>query len=120
MKEVIIPPTIRSEAEKEHASAEPAEAERLEIKELIKENQLMMEQNNMLLRKLHKIHRWGFIMRIVWICVLLGAPLLIYYYLIEPYVSELGVSLSGFEEGLQQVPGWGQFYESMGGDPRSE
>ena len=48
--------------------------------------------------------------------MIIGIPFVFYYYVIEPYFSSLGSSFQTFQDGLQEVPGWKQFYEAVGGD----
>jgi uncharacterized membrane protein (DUF106 family) len=91
------------------------EDENKQIKELLIENKRLLTENNQLLKKMYKTALWSFIFRIFWFFVLIGAPFLVYYYLVEPYFTSLGSSYEVFETGLQEVPGWKQFYEAMGG-----
>ncbi len=56
------------------------------------------------------------VFRVLWFFVLIGAPFVVYYYMVQPYFEHLGSSFSTFEAGLQEVPGWKQFYEAMGGE----
>ena len=79
------------------------------------ENKRLLSENNDLLKKMYRTAWWSMVLRIVWFLVLIGAPFLVYYYLVEPYFTSLGSSFETFENGLQEVPGWKQFYEAMGG-----
>lgn len=86
------------------------------LQELMLENQRLLTENNQLLKKLHRASVWAFWVRIIWMLVLIGAPFVLYYYIIEPYFESLGSSFATFQTGLQEVPGWKQFYESIGGE----
>lgn len=89
--------------------------EHQQMKELIAENKRLLLENNHLLKKLYRAAWWSFAFRVVWFMLLIGAPFVVYYYLVEPYFTSFGSSFDTFEAGLQEVPGWKQFYEAMGG-----
>lgn len=92
-----------------------------QIRELLNENQRLLTENNYLLRRLTRWQRWSFIMKGLWLLLILGAPFVVYYWVLEPYFTSLGSSFSVFEAGLQEVPGWKQFYEAVGaGGARGE
>jgi len=95
---------------------DPMHNEHQQMKELMAENKRLLTENNDLLKKMYKTALWSFIFRIFWFFVLIGAPFIVYYYVVEPYFTSLGSSFEVFETGLQEVPGWKQFYEAMGGD----
>ena len=95
------------------------QTEHQQMKDLMAENKRLLSDNNDLLRKIYRAAWWSFGFRIVWFFVIIGAPFLVYYYLVEPYFTTLGSSFETFETGLQEVPGWKQFYEAMGGDETS-
>jgi len=86
-----------------------------QVTQLLEENKRLITENNDLLRRMNRIQRWSMIMRVVWFLVFIGAPFLLYYWILEPYFTTLGSSFSTFETGLQEIPGWKQFYEAMGG-----
>jgi hypothetical protein len=93
----------------------PEQNEKDQMRELMLENKRLLTENNMLLHKMYRAAWWSFVFRIVWFLLLIGAPFIVYYYLVEPYFNSLGSSFDTFEAGLQEVPGWKQFYEAMGG-----
>lgn len=95
---------------------DPLQSEHQQMKELMVENKRLLSENNDLLKKMYRTAWWSFVFRIAWFFVIIGAPFLVYYYLVEPYFTTLGSSFETFEAGLQEVPGWKQFYEAMGGD----
>jgi len=95
---------------------DPLQNEHQQMKELIAENKQLLSENNDLLKKMYRTAWWSMVLRIVWFFILIGAPFLVYYYIVEPYFTTLGSSFETFESGLQEVPGWKQFYEAMGGD----
>lgn len=83
------------------------------LQELELENQRLLQENNELLQKLYRSAKWAFWLRITWMLLVLGVPFVVYYFLLEPYFASFGSSFEVFQEGLQEVPGWKQFYESM-------
>ena len=91
------------------------ETEQEQIRKLVLENQRLLTENNKLLKKLHRNAVISFWIRLLWILIIVGAPFVFYYYIIEPYFTSLGSSFDTFQEGLQEVPGWKQFYESIQG-----
>jgi hypothetical protein len=95
---------------------DPLQTEQQQIKQLLMENKQLLSENNHLLTKLYRTQWWAFILKLVWFFMLIGAPFIVYYYIVEPYFTTLGSSFEVFETGLQEVPGWKQFYEAMGGD----
>jgi Trk-type K+ transport system membrane component len=90
----------------------PNKDERQLLQELILENQRLLSENNQLLRKMHRSSVLSFWLRIISILVFIGAPFVLYYYVVEPYFDSMGSSFSTFQEGLQEIPGWKQFYEA--------
>jgi len=94
----------------------PEQTDREQMKEMMIENKRLLAENNELLHKMYRTAWWSFLFRIAWFFIILGAPFLVYYYLVEPYFTTLGSSFETFETGLQEVPGWKQFYEAMGGE----
>ena len=94
----------------------PEQTEREQMRELMLENKRLLSENNMLLHKMYRTAWWSMMLRIFWFFVIIGAPFIVYYYIVEPYFTTLGSSFETFEAGLQEVPGWKQFYEAMGGE----
>ena len=89
--------------------------EREVLHELMLENQRLLTENNLLLKKIRKSAMLSFWLKIIWIFVIIGAPLVLYYYVVEPYFTSLGSSFEIFREGFQEIPGWKQFYEAARG-----
>ncbi len=85
------------------------------IRDLLLENQRLLTENNQLLHKLRRASIWSFWIRLVWFLIILGVPFVVYFYVIEPYFTSLGTSFDTFRSGLQEVPGWKQFYDAMRG-----
>lgn len=85
------------------------------LQELMLENQRLLAENNAILKQLKKWSVLSFWFRLAWTFILIGLPFVLYYYVIEPYFTSLGSSFVEFQQGLQEVPGWKQFYEHIGG-----
>ena len=85
------------------------------IHQLVLENQRLLSENNQLLKKMHRTSVWSLWLRVVWFLVIIGAPFVLYYYIVEPYFTSLGSSFETFQDGLQEIPGWKQFYSTVGG-----
>jgi hypothetical protein len=86
-----------------------------ELEQLLIENQRLLVENNLLLKKLKWYSAWSFWFKVVWLLIIIGAPFVVYFFMLEPYFQSLGSSFDMFREGLQEVPGWKQFYESVRG-----
>ncbi len=89
--------------------------EQQQIRELILENQRLLTENNQLIKKMNRRSALSFWFRLVWSAFLIGLPFVLYFYVIEPYFESLGSSFETFQKGLQEVPGWKQFYQAIGG-----
>lgn len=88
-----------------------------QIREILLENQQLMAENNILLKKLHRNAMWTFWVRIAWFLFIIGLPFVLYFYIIQPYFSALGSSFEVFQAGLQEIPGWKQFYDAIQSGP---
>jgi membrane protein insertase Oxa1/YidC/SpoIIIJ len=75
------------------------------IEELLKQNAELLQENNALLKKMHRNAVWGFWIRIVWYAVLIGLPFALYFYVLEPYFTALGSDYEIFKTGMQELPG---------------
>ena len=85
----------------------------IDIKRLLEENHKLLEENNKLLKKMRKTAQWDFWIRIAWYIFLLGMPFALYFYILEPYFSALGSSYEIFSAGMQEIPGWKHFNETL-------
>ncbi len=84
-----------------------------DIKTLILENQRLLGENNKLLKKLHRNAKVSLTVTLVWYAILIGLPFIVYFYIIQPYFAAFGSSFTTFQAGLQEIPGWKQFYETV-------
>ena len=84
-----------------------------DIKALILENQRLLGENNKLLKKLHRNARFSLILTLLWYAVIIGLPFIVYFYVIQPYFAAFGSSFTTFQAGMQEIPGWKQFYDTI-------
>ncbi|MFW6210379.1 MAG: hypothetical protein ACOC4E_02725 [Patescibacteria group bacterium] len=87
--------------------------ERDSLRSLLEENQQLLAENNELLRSIRRTQRWSFYSRLIWVAIIIGLPFIFYYFIVEPYFATFGSSIETFEQGLREIPGWKQFYESV-------
>jgi hypothetical protein len=91
----------------------PPHNSELEIKYLLEKNTKLLEENQLLLKKIHRNGVVGVWLRVVWYVLLIGLPFALYFYLLEPYFTALGSSYEVFSAGMQEIPGWKQFHETL-------
>lgn len=84
-----------------------------EIKALLLENQRLLEENNLLLQKIRRDAKISLILRVVWFAVLIGLPLALYYFVLEPNAGTLRDAFAILERGLQDLTGLRQVLESL-------
>lgn len=82
--------------------------EQQNLKELIKTNRELIEQNSQILKKIRRQLVVGLWMRVLWYVILIGLPFALYFYVLEPYFELLGSSYQQFSDGIAEVPGWKQ------------
>lgn len=68
----------------------------IDVKRLLKENTELARQNNKLLKEMKRMALWGTILKVVWFAVLIGVPVFLYFYAIEPYIESFRQSYEGF------------------------
>ena len=80
-----------------------------ELKRQLEKNSELLEENNRLLRKIHRNGLLTFWMRMLWYILLIGLPFALYFYVLEPYFTALGSNYEVFKAGIQEIPGLKQF-----------
>ena len=75
------------------------------MKVALDKNAKLLEENNKLLKKIHRNGVWAFWVRIVWYVVLIGLPFALYFYILEPYFEALGSNYEIFKAGVNEIPG---------------
>ena len=76
-----------------------------DIKSAIEKNSKLLQENNQLLKKIHRNGIWGFWLRILWYTILIGLPFALYFYVLEPYFEAMGSSYETFKAGVNEIPG---------------
>ncbi len=77
-----------------------------ELIRLLEKNTALAQENNVILKKLHRnsiIEMW---LRVVWYAVLIGLPFALYFYILEPYLAVIGISLEKFYWYVVEFPGF--------------
>ncbi len=87
--------------------------EHQDIRQLLLENQKLLADNNRMLKKLHRSSVISFWLKIFWIVLVIGLPFILYYYVVEPYFNAFGSSFDTFRNGVEEIPGWKQFYDAV-------
>ncbi len=85
-----------------------------EIKELLLENQRLLKENNELLLGMRRSARWAFAFRVLWFAMILGAPIALYYLLLEPNIDSLYRAYGVFERSATELTGLRQFLNESG------
>jgi len=83
----------------------PNNTEHGELKALILENQQLLAENNLILKKMRRVAIWDFALRMVMMALFLGLPLLVYYYAIAPYYESLESAFHTLQ-GMSKIPSW--------------
>ena len=82
-----------------------------EIKTILK----LVKENNRLLRKIRRGAIIGNILRIIWWAVLIGLPIILYYYFLQPYVGQFMEAYRGFQGGVDNLQNIGDQLPSIPG-----
>lgn len=76
-----------------------------EIKELLLKNQELLKDNNVLLHKMHRSAMWATAFRVVWFAIIIGVPVGIYYFVLEPNVANMRDAIDVMIQGAKDVSG---------------
>lgn len=91
------------------------ENDHVELKRTLEKNSELLEENNKLLRKIHRNGLVGFWVRVIWYLLIIGLPFALYFYLFEPYFTAMGSSYENFIDGLNELPGFRGIEQLMDG-----
>lgn len=89
-----------------------------DLEVLLRRNLELSKENNRLLRSMRRAALWGTFFRIAWIAVLIGVPVFLYYYFLQPYYEGLSAGYQQFQEqsGGISIPGFGPLLDQwLGG-----
>lgn len=91
-----------------------------EIKILLRKNLELTKENNRLLKKLRRATIISGLLRLVWWVVILGIPVFLYYYVLQPYLGELSAAYQNVQDGVgsmqdvvRGIPFIGEFFADM-------
>lgn len=87
------------------------ESDQKELHDILHQQNELLKANNQLLHKIHRYEMISFWSKVMWFVILIGLPILIYYYFLEPYTSGILETLKNFNETFHQVSGWERFTE---------
>lgn len=83
-----------------------------EIKEILE----LTRENNKLLKKMRRSAIIGNIIRLFYWAIILGGPIVIYFYFLKPYLANLMEAYSGLQTGVEGVQNFGKNQvEGLGG-----
>ncbi len=68
-----------------------------DIRALILENQRLLKENNVLLRKMRTVAIWDFGIRMLITAVFLGLPFVAYFYVLEQYSESINAMIKIFQ-----------------------
>ncbi len=75
------------------------------IRDLLKENLLLAQENNALLKKIHRWNVIGASLKVFWFLIIIGFPFALYFLVLEPYFTALGSDYEIFKAGIGEIPG---------------
>ncbi len=87
------------------------ETDHKELREILREQNKLIEANNQLLHKIHRYEMVSFWSKMLWFVVLIGVPIIIYYFFLEPYTTSVLETIKNFNNTFHAVPGWDRFVE---------
>ena len=90
------------------------EHEHADIKGMLERNADLLEENNSILKKIHRNAVWTFWFRIMWYVILIGLPFAFYFYVVEPYFALFGSNYEIFRAGIGEIPGIKGFEQFLG------
>lgn len=77
-----------------------------ELRDLVKKNLALAEENNRILRGMRSAARWGRFFSILWWLLVLAVSGATYYYYIEPYVEKAQEAYANGKSFEQQIQGY--------------
>lgn len=83
------------------------------IEALLKENQRILAENNLLLRRMHRTAVLSSLFRFLWFLILLGTGVYVYFTYIQPNLETIKSELNTLREMVPDSNSFRQFYESI-------
>jgi hypothetical protein len=76
-----------------------------EMLRLTRENNQLLQENHLLIKKMYRNDMIGLVFKIIWYAVLIGLPFAVYFYLLQPYFEAFGANYETFRLGMAEIPG---------------
>ncbi|MEZ4104167.1 MAG: hypothetical protein R3B60_02685 [Candidatus Paceibacterota bacterium] len=89
-----------------------------EIKDLIKENQRLLIENNQLLRQMRRHSIIGAIFRFLWFVLVISIPVYIYFQYVQPNWENLTTKINELEQTSAEVGEIKEWFNSLNLRPR--
>ena len=74
-----------------------------EAKNLLERNLRVSEENNKLLKKIRHSMIIRNLMTIVYWAIIIGIPIILYYYVLEPYFNQVSNTYTGIKDSFGQI-----------------
>lgn len=88
-----------------------------DLEVLVRQNIQLTKENNRLLHKMRRAALWGTFFRIIWLAVIIGVPVVLYYYFLMPYYENLAESYQQFKTQVGgNIPGFGPLLDQWLGE----
>ncbi len=77
-----------------------------EMLRLMRENSVLIQENNKLLHKLYRHSILGFTVKIIWFAIIIGLPFAVYFYFLGPYIEAFGSNYEQIMQSLGELQGF--------------
>lgn len=84
-----------------------------ELQKLLQKNIKITQDNNRLLRSMHRAMQWGRFVRIIYWVIIIGSALGVYYY-VEPIIGNLRGGVDSAFSGLEKLQEIGTLFDNKG------
>lgn len=92
----------------------PHTSEHEKMEAMLKKNAELLEENNKILKRIHRYGVMSFWFRLLWYALIIGFPFAVYFYVLEPYFAAFGSSYENFLDGMNELPGFRGISELFG------
>ena len=95
---------MQQEDKKQEIEVDTIDAD--DVHELIKQNKLIIEENRVILKKMHRFAMISFWIHILWFIIIIGLPFYIYFTFLEPIFTSFEGIYNAFLGGLGGLGGF--------------
>jgi len=95
---------MEKEDKKQEIEVETIDAD--DVHELIKQNKLIIEENRVILKKMHRFAMISFWIHILWFIIIIGLPVYVYFYFLQPIFTTFEALYESFMGGLGGLGGF--------------